>query len=501
MLLALLAVPTAGVAYEAGVHVPMRKKRHGLASRRRQLVGSGALEGSLFSDYMVAVTVTQPGGQPQSFEVIVDSGSSTFAVAAAATLNCSPYYVGTCDGVTTSNAYGDGSGFTAQACHGADVNIAGLSAGQPIFAGIKTQSGGFFTDCSPDYAGINNQGILGLAWATLANSPYNVSTLLDSVVATEGIADMYSVQCCGWDGAASGTGTLVLGGAPQSLFTGEQPTVVLGPSTLPVRLTRGLLPGAGSLIWTNVTDQTYFCVSMTYPSSDDHSSCESGNAIIDSGTSDITLLSDAFDVVMAPVASALTRLLNRSISLEYLRLSSSDLTLTADVVDALPDIVLAFAGGVALSVPASTYFQPHPGYGEACYLLAVSVGDDNIIGQAMMEAYFTVFDKANRRVGFAPIAGCPRRTDASCAAAAAVVLPPSPPHQYFYSYEGVDEGSYEELASDSPPPSAPTPEPRRSWALTWRYTTAYGWGWKWLGGSWMNWGWGTGAPGWGWVWS
>ena len=88
MLLALLAVPTAGVAYEAGVHVPMRKKRHGLASRRRQLVGSGALEGSLFSDYMVAVTVTQPGGQPQSFEVIVDSGSSTFAVAAAATLNC-----------------------------------------------------------------------------------------------------------------------------------------------------------------------------------------------------------------------------------------------------------------------------------------------------------------------------------------------------------------------------------------------------------------------------
>ena len=50
----------------------------------------------------------------------------------------------------------------------------------------------------------------------------------------------------------------------------------------------------------------------------------------------------------------------------------------------------------------------------------------NIIGQAAMEAYFTVFDRARRRVGFAPIAGCPAdslsSTHLSCA-----VPPPTPP--------------------------------------------------------------------------
>ena len=31
----------------------------------------------------------------------------------------------------------------------------------------------------------------------------------------------------------------------------------------------------------------------------------------------------------------------------------------------------------------------------------------NIIGQVMMESYYTVFDKREHRIGFAPLAGCP----------------------------------------------------------------------------------------------
>jgi hypothetical protein len=329
--------------------------------------------------------------------VIVDSGSSTFAVAAAAALNCEPYYAGVCDGQRSGESYGDGSGFAARACTGANVSLAGLSAGQPTFAGILFELQFWPDGCSPDQAGISNQGILGMAWASLASAPYNEATLLDSVVATSGIEDVYSMQCCGWDGATAGSGTLVLGGVDASLYS-------------------------GTIAYTPVTDQTYFCVTMTSPGFDDDSSCTNGNAIIDSGTSEITLVQAAYDEVAAPIAAAVSQQVGFNVTASDI----GDYYYEASVVAALPNLELQFAGGVSLSIPPTSYMQPTPGSGDQCYSFFVSAAGSNIIGQAMMEAFYTVFDKANARVGFAPIANCPPRP-ASCAAAAAVVLPPEPP--------------------------------------------------------------------------
>ena len=95
-----------------------------------------------------------------------------------------------------------------------------------------------------------------MGWASLASAPYNEETLLDSVVATSGIADIYSMQCCGWDGATSGSGTLVLGGVDASLYS-------------------------GTIAYMPVTDQTYFCVTMTSPGFDDDSSCTNGASTAD----------------------------------------------------------------------------------------------------------------------------------------------------------------------------------------------------------------------------
>ena len=58
-----------------------------------------------FADYSVEVSING-----EAFEVIVDSGSSTFAVAASPTVGCSRFYSGSCNGHITSNVYGDGTG-------------------------------------------------------------------------------------------------------------------------------------------------------------------------------------------------------------------------------------------------------------------------------------------------------------------------------------------------------------------------------------------------------
>ena len=75
------------------------------------------------------------------------------------------------------------------------------------------------------------------------------------------------MQCCGGDGATAGGGALVLldtgGGTDASLHS-------------------------GAISYVNVTDQSYYCVSMVAPYSDGGSgnSCNAGTAIIDSGTSE-----------------------------------------------------------------------------------------------------------------------------------------------------------------------------------------------------------------------
>ena len=76
-------------------------------------------------------------------------------------------------------------------------------------------------------------------------------------------------------------------------------------------------------------------------------------------------------------------------------------------LSAFPCVKLELSGGVELSVPPSTYYQPEPSSG-GCLTLFISKadGEPNILGQVLMEAYYTVFDKANKRIGFAPIAGC-----------------------------------------------------------------------------------------------
>jgi len=384
---------------------------------RRSLLASASLEGAAFADYSVDVLIGT-----QYFEVIVDSGSSTFAVAASSESGvCSTYYTpsgdASCDGKAISNEYGTPStptGWSGKVCSGAKVELAGQSAGSPTFAGILSQNK-FLNNCDGvnGLSAVNNQGIVGFAYSGLISSDEPFTPLFDSVVSASNIANVFAMQCCGWTGSnAAGTGTLTLGGYDSALHSGE-------------------------LTYTPITMELYYCVEMTSPAASSSPSSSPSNpddnyyygyedgykqffdkrfkvnetqtsasrqlsemadcgTIIDSGTSALVFTESIYQAISSKIESAAS---SAGISLNCV---------TKDDLKHLPCVTLEFNGGVTLSVPPALYFQPSPGSSQGCheFLISSTSQPPNIIGQAMMEAYYTVFDRENKQIGFAPIAGC-----------------------------------------------------------------------------------------------
>jgi len=413
-------------------------------------IGDGRLEGAAWADYAVNATIGH-----QTFQVIVDTGSSTFAVAAAPGEGCWEYYTGPCMHHSIAAYYGSGN-WTGDVCTGPEVTLAGLSAGSPLFAGIKTQDN-FLMDCSKSNnpSGIISEGIVGMAYQELI-SGFDGVPLFDSVVQATGIPNIFSMQCCGWQGGKAAGGQLVLGGVDSSLYTGEfqytpitrhawfcvnlveayvdgselpppMPAPVC-PETFPVvpcflfpcgvsnaQCSGGLCQCPAGSCFANSQDGLWDCVSMQEPFKPfarlhQLGALQSGeseeareklgqapqdcNAIIDSGTSEIVLGKEDYHTVITQLQTVADEV------------EGGAQCVRESMLTYFPDVIIHLEGDVKLSVPATTYFQPRPD-DSGCYVLFIGRGGAQaIIGQPMMEAYYTVFDKENDRIGFAPIAGC-----------------------------------------------------------------------------------------------
>ena len=248
---------------------------------------------------------------------------------------------------------------------------------------------GLLKDCEASISGLANQGIVGMAYRNLVPSGSPLVPLFDSVAAANGIPNLFSMQCCGWTGGGAGVGTLTLGGIDTDQYSGE-------------------------IAYTPVIQRLWFCVHLTGPVDYAATSAESCPTIVDSGTSGLVLQSDAYDAIYAPIAAAVQRLPSSCVLDEN--------------VHSLPCITLELQGGVVLTIPPSVYFQPTrappPGGTLYCRQLLLerasptSSFNRNILGQVVMEAYYTVFDKDKDRVGFARIAGCgAEQPSFDCAAA------------------------------------------------------------------------------------
>ncbi|CAL1131156.1 unnamed protein product [Cladocopium goreaui] len=188
------------------------KKLPRLQSRREPRAATSGLTGSAWSDFAVEVMVGS-----ESFPVIVDTGSSTFAIPARPVAGCE-FYTGDCEGRPIEARYGSAN-WTGRVCYGPEVEMAGLPAGHISFAGIYVQNN-FLTECTSIPGGFVSRGIIGMAYPALL--PQGLSkSLWDSVVATAQIRNVFAMQCCPWSGLNRGTGSLTLGGWDQQLYREE----------------------------------------------------------------------------------------------------------------------------------------------------------------------------------------------------------------------------------------------------------------------------------------
>uniref|UniRef100_A0A5F5Q1F3 Beta-secretase 2 n=1 Tax=Equus caballus TaxID=9796 RepID=A0A5F5Q1F3_HORSE len=307
------------------------------------------LQGDSGRGYYLEMLIGTP---PQKLQILVDTGSSNFAVAGAPHAYIDSYF----DAERSSTYRSKGFDVTVKYTQGSWTGFVGEDLvtipkgfNSSFLVNIATifESENFFLP------GIKWNGILGLAYATLAKPSSSLETFFDSLVTQAKIPNVFSMQMCGAGLPVAGPGTnggsLVLGGIEPSLYRGD--------------------------IWyTPIKEEWYYQIEILKLEIGGQSlnlDCREYNAdkaIVDSGTTLLRLPQKVFNAVVEAVAR--TSLL---------------------------------------------YIQPMmgPGLNYECYRFGISPSTNAlVIGATVMEGFYVVFDRARKRVGFAAspcaeIAGAP----------------------------------------------------------------------------------------------
>ena len=140
----------------------------------------------------------------------------------------------------------------------------------------------------------------------------------------------------------------------------------------------------------------------------------SGRVIIDSGTNNLLLDDARFTAVTRAIQAAVCNATAPppGVCGEAALFKGSCYAYTQQQVKQFPEITLEIGGGLArpavpLTVSGAQYLvPPKQGAEELCFGVANTGKSFNIIGDIVMQNYYTIFDLANNRLGW-PTAVCP----------------------------------------------------------------------------------------------
>uniref|UniRef100_A0A8B9VYB3 pepsin A n=1 Tax=Anas zonorhyncha TaxID=75864 RepID=A0A8B9VYB3_9AVES len=307
------------------------------------------LENIMDAEYVGAISIGTP---PQEFLVLFDTGSSDLWVPS---VDCSsPACVGherfdprlsathQATGQPVSIQYGTGSMSGVLAYD--TVRVSPIS--NQAISLSKKEPGSFLTHHAFD-------GILGLAFPSIASS--GAVPVFDNMMSQGLVAeDLFSIYL------SSRTGSFVmLGGMDSSCFSGRLRWIPLSAETY----------------WQIAVDRIIMRGRVV--------ACPRGcQAVVDSGT-----------MLLAGPPRDIATIQHHIGASEYPSAKKS-----------LPDIVFVI-GGTKFPVPAKTYIQQiYLGYCKSGFESITVPTELWILGQVFLRQYYSVFDRAHRRVGLAPAA-------------------------------------------------------------------------------------------------
>jgi hypothetical protein len=332
----------------------------------------------------------------QSFQLIVDTGSTSLGVAGTGCTNCSvtPLYNPGTTGVdrnkTASAQFG--SGKWSGKVYGDTVGFAPKPTTALDFVSITSQTG--FFQAGSTCGGKAYQGLLGFGRTAAAVS--GTKGLFDQLVSAESFADVFATQLCD-DG-----GTLWIGGYDPAATTAAP---VYTPFT------------------TDVAASYYYTVALaTVDVAGTSVPVPAGtfnDTVLDTGSSAFLLGDTAYKAVTAAIAKSpgFAQVCGASAATSWFGstnggVSCANLTQTKAQLDAtLPPLTLSFAGGVQVQAPATeSYLMPYTGAGWCNALVSVTPGQNfplaAIMGAPVLRSSVVITDRANARVGFAPHKPC-----------------------------------------------------------------------------------------------
>ncbi|NXN17018.1 PEPA protein, partial [Indicator maculatus] len=310
------------------------------------------------NEYYGTISIGTPG---QDFTVIFDTGSSNLWVPSVycASLACSNHhrfnpaasstFVGTNDSVSIT--YGTGS---MTGVLGYDtVIVADIKVLNQIFGLTETEPGDFFYYSPFD-------GILGLAFPSIASS--GATPVFDNMMAEHLVArDLFSVYLSS-NGAS---GSFVLFGAIDYSYT------------------------TNGISWIPLSAETYWQITMdgVYIGGQPVACFQGCQAIVDTGTSLLVVPNNVLSTIF------------------YSFGANSNGQISCSAVSSLPNLVY-YINNEAFQVPPSAYVIESDGYCTLAFEgmdVPTEAGELWILGDVFIRQYYTIFDRANNRVGLSPL--------------------------------------------------------------------------------------------------
>ncbi|XP_078726232.1 beta-secretase 1-like isoform X1 [Lampetra fluviatilis] len=333
------------------------------------------------------------GTPPQMLNILVDTGSSNFAVGAAPHLFLKRYYRPEQSSTyrpSRSSVYVPYTQGNWQGDLGTDLVSVPHGGNSSVRANVAaiTYSNSFFIN------GSNWEGILGLAYANIARPDDSLEPFFDSLVKQTGIPNVFSLQLCGLfpdpnstDGTAGGT--MILGGVDTDLYIGD-------------------------MWYSPIRREWYYeviIVRMEVHGRDLKMDCKEYNydkSIVDSGTTNLRLPKRVFNAVVSAIKrNSPTEKFPEGFWLgEQLvcwRPGSTPWHL-------FPNISLYLMGEATnqsfrVTIMPAQYLRAVEDVAsmlDDCYKFAISQSSTGtVIGAVVMEGFYVVFDRAHKRVGFA----------------------------------------------------------------------------------------------------